>query len=233
MNDTPERVPSRPRAILREVGQIALMLGLVFSARSALADWYHVPSGSMHPTLLEGDRILVDKRAYDLRIPFTYTRIAHWAEPEPGDVVIFDSLEDDTVLVKRVVAVAGDEVAMHEGRLIINGVMADYADLDPGQLGPMPESWRDPDFEVERVAGEQRVLRRLNRSHPAQRGFAPVTVPEGHVFVLGDSRENSRDSRFFGFVPRERIVGRAERVMFSFDNERTFALRSDRAWVDL
>src|SRR5438552_14653566 len=113
----------------REYRGFALFIVLMIIFRNALADWNVVPTGSMKPTILEGDRILVNKLAYDARIPFTHIAIHTFADPAHGDIVVFDSKAADTRLVKRVIGVPGDIVAMRDNRLTVNGVEARYADI--------------------------------------------------------------------------------------------------------
>ncbi len=105
--------------------------------RSAIADWNQVPSGSMKPSILVGDRIVVDKLAYDLRIPFTLTRIARWGEPNRGDVVTFPSPRDETLYVKRVIGIPGDTVELRHNRLFINGEEARYTELTPAEIAAL------------------------------------------------------------------------------------------------
>src|SRR6185295_17869800 len=116
------RGSSQMKKWIREYLSFALMVLGLFAARSSLADHYYVPSGSMEPTLMPGDRVVVDKWAYGLRIPFTLHKVVSGTAPARGDVVIFDSPEDGTRLIKRVVAVAGDTVAVKDGHVSINGV---------------------------------------------------------------------------------------------------------------
>jgi signal peptidase I len=142
------------------------------SFRSAVADWNDVPSGSMIPTILEGDRIFVDRRAYDLRVPFTEQRVTTYADPKRGDIVVFTSPVDGRLLVKRVAGVPGDEV-------------------------------RD-------IHGYRKV------------------VPARHYFMAGDNEANSFDSRYWGCVPRERILGRATAVVFSLDHDHYWLPRWSR-----
>ncbi len=141
----------------------ALVFGFV---RPFVVEAFWIPSGSMIPTLQINDRVLVNKFIY------------RFTEPEPGDVVVFRSVDDrDTDLIKRVVAVAGDRVAVRTGRLYIDG-----------------ELQREP-F--------------TNKNFPDRSFSAPITVPKGHVFVMGDNRANSSDSRVFGPLPKENIEGEA------------------------
>ena len=108
----------------------------LLSFRSAVADWNHVPTGSMMPSILVGDRIFVNKMAYDLRFPFTRVRLAEWGAPERGDIVVFLSPQDGKRLVKRVIGLPGDEIRMLRHRLIVNGEPAEYAAVDPGCREP-------------------------------------------------------------------------------------------------
>jgi signal peptidase I len=195
---------------------------LVGTMRSALADWNDVPTGSMKPTILEGDRVVVNKLAYDLKIPFTLVRLARWAEPARGDIVVFFSPEDERRLVKRVIGVPGDRIEMLDDQLVINGVAVDYEgggilQSADGRLLITNERLPELAHRVQLVPGI-----------PAIRNFEPVTVPEGQFFMMGDNRNESYDSRFFGFVDRERIVGKATAVAFSLDRAHYFVPRLDR-----
>ena len=173
--------------------EAAFLVLALFAFRSAVADHYHVPSGSMQATLEPGDRVLVDKRAYGWRIPFTDLVWAASRAPERGDVVIFDSPETGERLIKRVVALPGDRVRMRRGRLTVNG-----------------EVLTDGDG-VERHG---RHAARLDLDAGGGPDIPPTVVPAGHLLVLGDHRGNSRDGRFFGFIPVDAVYGRAERVYY-------------------
>lgn len=207
---------------------VAVML--VF--RSAVADWNQVPSGSMLPSILVGDRIVVDKLAYDLRIPFTHVRLASWRAPARGDVVTFTSPEDGRLLVKRVVGIPGDQVSLHRNRLTVNGVSARYEDLPAGTLpfasGPAGALYR------ESILGSERyVMLQGGATAGFASSFRNVRVPDGSYLMLGDNRDNSRDSRDIGFVPRGNILGRATSVAFSLDYDNYYAPRLNRFLADL
>ncbi|MBP8305038.1 MAG: signal peptidase I [Phycisphaerae bacterium] len=182
----------------------------------------------MNPTILEGDLVFVNKAAYDLRVPFTLHRLAAWSAPQRGDIVICFSPDDGTRLVKRVVGLPGDEVSMVHNQLFINGQPAAQTPADPDLLKDLNRQIRD----VSTVAMEQ--LGQVNHpvlawpGRPALRSFGPVVVPEGRYFVMGDNRDNSRDSRFFGFVPRKAIVGKAVGVAGSLDITDRFQPRFGR-----
>jgi len=217
------------KKVFDEIKVFALMLLVISSLRSALADWNDVPTGSMKPTIQEGDRVVVNKLAYDLKVPFTTTEIAKWGDPKRGDIVVLFSPVDGTRLVKRVVALPGDTIELRNEQLLVNGQAASWKPLgqhlDPeqGQTVILQES----------VAGvSHRVM--LTPSVPADRSsYGPIVVPAGYYFVMGDNRDNSNDSRFIGAIPRKRIVGKALGVAFSLDRAHYYIPRLDRFFKSL
>jgi signal peptidase I len=225
-------VATGQRRLWREWRGFAAFVVVMLVFRSAVADWNQVPSGSMLPSILVGDRIVVDKLAYDLRVPFTLLRIASWRGPERGDVVTFTSPEDDLLMVKRIVAVPGDDVSMRHNRLVVNGTLASY-DPVPAEHAPVP---LQPGFTLftEDVLGSRRYV--MLEDEPTggfKSSFQTTRVPAGHYLMLGDNRDRSRDSRYIGFVPRERILGQARSVAFSLDYDNYYAPRLDRFLAEL
>jgi len=211
-----------PRSVLRRLARngffsMLMVVLSVFSFRSAVADWNDVPTGSMKPTILIGDRIFVNKLAYDLKIPFTDTRVATWGAPARGDVVICWSPADGARLVKRVVGVPGDVIEMKGGRLVINGRELDYRGADRAAftrgLGEEADRYL---FFTEDLTGRRHAVA-VTPGQEAIRDFGPVTVAGDHYFMMGDNRDNSADSRYFGLVPRSSVVGRVEGVALSLD----------------
>jgi signal peptidase I len=212
-----------------------VVLVVVFSLRSAVADWNDVPTGSMRPTILEGERIFVNKLAYDLKFPFTRLRLIEWSEPRRGDVVVlYSPAEGGKRLVKRVLGVPGDRITVRNGRVLVNAELADYRPLGPGEraelgiangaLGPGEQVvWETIDGASHPVAWQESAARGLS-----QRNWGPDVVPDDKFFVMGDNRDNSRDSRVFGYVDRQLIVGRATAVVFSLDPEHHRAPRWGR-----
>jgi signal peptidase I len=202
--------------------------------RSAVADWMYVPSGSMNPTIVEGDRILVDKAAYGLRVPFTTTRVTRGSDPQRGDIAIFASPEDGTTLVKRIVGLPGDTIEMRDDVLLINGFATDYDAAFPAADKDLPGATRREDhhYLTEKLEGRPHAIMKLPQ-HFAMRSFAPMVVPAGYYLALGDSRDNSKDSRYIGFIPRDSIVGRAFKVAYSLDAERWYRPRIDRFFAPL
>jgi signal peptidase I len=225
-----EANPPRPlRRYWRNYHGLLIFLLLMSGFRSAWADWVYVPTGSMNPTILEGDRLLVDKHVYGLRIPFSLTRLTPGQNPARGDIIVFDSPRDGTSLVKRVIGVPGDTVALDGEQLVVNGVAARYVDGDRARLGKLLRSTQaqSPRVVREREAGSEHDLLLL----PARRHrelLGPLIVPPGMYFVLGDNRDNSADSRYIGFVPRRNIVGRATHVVVSLNPDRAYWPRPNR-----
>ncbi len=196
---------------------IFLIIFVVIPFKSSLADWNWVPTGSMNPTILEGDLIFVNKVAYDLRIPLTLHRIAQWSDPKRGDIVVCFSPEDGVRLVKRVIALPGDTVAMFNNKLFINGKPMSYSQIDKKYRNYLSNKIKQNSImAMEDLDGHTHAM----MSYPAinaMRSFPPVMVPEHSYFVMGDNRDNSKDSRAFGFVDRKSIVGQAKGIITSFD----------------
>jgi signal peptidase I len=212
----------------KENGRPFLVVALVvFSFRSAFADWNDVPTGSMKPTIMEGDRVVVNKLAYDLKVPFTTIHMAEWGNPQRGDIVVFYSPEDGRRLVKRVIGLPGDVLEMHQDALVINGKKAAYAS-SPLAAG-IDQSAVQSRENLEGV--EHPIL--VFPDKLAMRDFGPMTVPAGSYFMMGDNRDDSYDSRYFGSVARRRIVGEATAVAASFDRDRYFMPRFGRFFKGL
>ena len=203
----------------QEIRPVLILALVLFSLRSSLADWNDVPSGSMQPTILVGDRIFVNKLAYDLKVPFTTWHLAEWSNPRRGDIVVFYSPHDGTRLVKRVVGLPGDTVELRQEQLVINGSPVDYAPLGAGLAEQLPTAERPgSQFAEEKLPGHQHVVMAMPNL-PAKRTFGPVQVPEGSYFMMGDNRDNSFDSRYFGVVDRKQILGQATTVVLSLNHE--------------
>jgi signal peptidase I len=195
--------------------------------KSAIADWNWVPTGSMKPSILEGEMVYVNKLAYDLKVPFTTVHLSSWGNPVRGDVVVFFSPVDGTRLVKRVIGVPGDIVQLKNDVLYLNGVPQQYSATDSAPFRHDVFEDANPVVAIEHLeAADHYVLGLPGRG--ALRNFGPVTVPTDQYFMLGDSRDNSADSRYIGPVPRSAIVGRVPRVILSFDPQRHYLPRFQR-----
>ncbi len=212
----------------KEIRPLLIIALVLFSIRSSLADWNDVPSGSMNPTIIEGDRIFVNKLAYDLKVPFTTWHLAQWSNPQRGDIVVFYSPHDGMRLVKRVIGLPGDTIELRDEQLIINGKPVNYAPLGveiPVQL-PLAEQEQSL-FATEHLPGHSHAIMAIPEVS-AKRTFGPVRVPAGNYFMMGDNRDDSFDSRYFGFVPRNKIVGKATDVVYSVDKNNYWLPRSHR-----
>ena len=217
-------------AWLRRQGLIgmAVVVLLALGLRSAIADWNDVPTGSMKPTILIGDRIFVNKVAYDLTVPFTSWRVATWGAPARGDIVTCWSPADGARLVKRVVGVPGDVIAMQGGRLSVNGEPLAYEPLDdPALPASLGAEGAGKTFFREHLPGHPHVVA-YDTARANARDFGPVTVPVGRYFMMGDNRDHSADSRYFGFVAREDVLGRVQGLVWSLDLENHWRPRWSR-----
>jgi signal peptidase I len=194
----PKTTSSRAKWWISELISLAVVLAAVTAARSSLADHYYVPSGSMEYSLMPGDRVVVNKMSYGLRIPLTKIDIFGSSTPTRGEIAVFDSPEDGTTrLIKRIVAIGGDRVSVVDGQLSING--------EP--LG---------DRTVEHF-GERDALLNLTSSQTYNRGGGPnfeAVVPPGMVLAMGDHRGNSNDGRKFGFIDERELFGRAVAIYY-------------------
>jgi signal peptidase I len=179
----------------KEVAPILLALVLVTAARSSLADHYYVPSGSMENTLFAGDRVVVDKTAYGLRIPYTKIDVIEGAHPRPGEVAVFDSPADGILLIKRIVAVGGQTVSLRDGHLFVDGVGL--------------ESSKAPSSEE---FGERLVA--LNLADGGGPPIDRVVIPPGKLLAIGDHRGNSLDARYWGLIDERELYGRAVAVYY-------------------
>ncbi|MFC6439582.1 signal peptidase I [Bowmanella sp. JS7-9] len=209
-------MPAKLMKLIREYLPTALLVIGLFACRSSIADWYEVPTGSMQPTIVEGDRIFVDKLAYDVKVPFTNLIVARLDDPKAGDIVVFEHPQTGTRLIKRLIAGPGDVVSMLNNRLTINGQPLTYSQTD-GHI-------------YEDLAGKH-ALQWINNGNP-NTAFGPVRLGEDEFLMLGDNRNNSADSRYFGLVRRDLIQGKAKNVLFSKVPDE-LALRNERAFKKL
>lgn len=217
--------------IAREwLSSLAFALVVLIPIRSSIADWNDVPTGSMRPTILEGDRVFVNKLAFGLRIPLTHTWLARWATPQRGDIITFSSPADGQRLVKRVVGLPGDHIQLRDNTVVINGVPVDRTDIGPGEpnivrdFPPLPTKLQNED-----LAGHPHAIT-LTPGIRSKSSTEEIIVPEGECYVLGDNRDISGDSRFIGFVPFTNIYGRANAVVASLDPQDWYIPRWSR-WL--
>ena len=195
------------------------------TVRWLLVEPYRIPSGSMIPSLAVGDQIFVNKLSYGIRVPFTTSLLLEFSEPSRGDVAVFVCPDTPELnYIKRIVALAGDEVLVRDGILSVNGTA-----LERDSAGD--KVFQDRHFESS-TWFEFEAIEHAETNHGAQysiladdarpaptRDFGPFVVPEGHVFMMGDNRDHSRDSRVFGAVPTGHIMGRAMFIWWSWGKD--------------
>jgi len=184
------------------VGSLAPVLGLVLLLRSFVVEPFQIPSQSMLPTLKVGDFILVSKSTYGIRLPVLRTKLVDMSSPKRGDVMVFFPPHEDRYFIKRVVGLPGDKVQVLNGVLYINGEQMEQV--------LMPEeatSARSVVMTENLVSSQHLIQKRISPTRLSQ-SYSSI-VPEGHYFMMGDNRDNSSDSRVWGAVPEERIVGKA------------------------
>jgi signal peptidase I len=229
--------PEQRKAILRRVNrsrsnwravwdwlklfQIAVFLFLII--KTFIVEAFKIPTGSMENTLLVGDFLLVNKAVYGATVPFTDIRLPAFSVPERGDVIVFEfpdpraiDNDEEKNFVKRVVGIAGDTVEMRDGDVWRNGERLDESYVIHSSLGS--------DAIVEEFGWQRHFLVRRAEAHsgyhPSRNRWGPLIVPEGNYFVLGDNRDNSYDSRYWGFVPDSLVKGQPLVVYYSFERDR-------------
>lgn len=193
---------------------VALFLVL----RAVLVEAYKIPSGSMESTLLVGDFLLVNKLVYGATLPIAKVKLPALREPRRGDVLVFEWPVDPTKnFVKRLIALPGDTVSMQQGVLLLNGLEQDeryVVHTDPG-VDPVAEDFRWQRSYLVRTASAAQAPT-SSRYRPSRNNWGPLVVPDGHYFVLGDNRDNSLDSRYWGFVPDSLVRGTPMLVYYSY-----------------
>lgn len=216
--DSPARAPRRSRLVrwfdswMRLLGMAVVLFLLI---RTFLLEAFQIPSGSMERTLLAGDFLFVNKAVYGAQIPGTSARLPGFGTPRRGDVIVFAYPRDPALnYVKRVVGVGGDTLAMHAGALYVNG--ARQREPYVQRIDSLPDTKSaDFDWQARFLADRSRDAR--ERYRPTRDGWGPLVVPAGKFFTLGDNRDNSHDSRYWGFVDMTAVKGRPLLVYFSYD----------------
>lgn len=195
------------------IKSIAIALVLWIFLRALLLEAFHITSGSMERTLLVGDLLFVNKAVYGAQLPFIGTRIPAFRDPRRNEIVIFDSVDTPGLtVVKRVVGVPGDTIAMRSNVLSINGQPQNEPYVVGAPNSPDPEDPRFRTWQVHRVIGRDPA-----DYSPTLKNWGPFVVPADSFFMMGDNRDDSYDSRYWGFLGRDRIRGRATIIYFSYN----------------
>lgn len=224
----PDAEPEKKHAVLCEwMKSILIAIALFLFIRTFLLQTFVIISGSMEDTLLVGDMLVANRLAVGARIPGTVFHIPGYSEPRRGDVMIFDPHhEEDMKIVKRIVGLPGDTLAMRQGILLVNGTELDEPYLK-AETGP---DQRSPDFEWQR--GFLTADVDAASYSPSLHNWGPLTVPADHYFMMGDSRDASLDSRYWGPLASWRLEGRVSFLYFSYnkDSYRPFPALREIRW---
>lgn len=197
--------------IIREYRAFLLFLFLLMFFRTAYADWSPVPSGSMEPTIHPGDVLWVDKTSFGPSLPFLNKRLVTWGHPERGDIITFIPPHEDQLYVKRVMAVPGDSIRIEANAIYINGLRLEQS---------VRESSDDRIVGIENLAGKLHAFQ-ISTDRSIRYFGRTITVPEGKYFVMGDHRNDSVDSRAWGFVDEGNVMGKVSSVAVSFSGQRS------------
>jgi signal peptidase I len=216
--------------LLQQHKQLIIFLVLMSTFRSAIADWYTVPTGSMLPTIQEGDRIVVNKMAYDLRFPFSNISLASLDSPKHGEIIVFESKSASLRLIKRIIGLPGDIVSMQNEVITVNGKQLPQRVFKNSQVQTNTNKFN---YYSEKIGNINHRINIDSNASNALSNFAPVVVPKGHYLVLGDNRRHSADSRVYGFVPHHELRGKATAVAFSVDYNNYYIPRSERFFQNI
>ena len=235
---------SRLRNVWENFKSIVGALAIFLVLRAFLVEAYRIPSGSMIPTLLVGDWLFVNKAIYGAHVPFSRASLPAYREPKRGDVVVFVSpyqgdeaaqgRDPTPTLVKRLVGTPGDTLYMRNAVLYVNGIAqrqgfgANTPAPDPGMANEV-----NPLFDWQKKAGLKTSRFGAAPAQPTHDNWGPLVVPPQRLFMMGDSRYNSKDSRYWGFVPRENVRGKPLFVYYSYnadDSDRPLPMLTDIRW---
>lgn len=217
--------PVRESLIVEYSRSFFPVLVIVLVLRTAAWEPFRIPSGSMMPSLLVGDFILVNKHAYGIRLPVVDHELIESGKPERGDVAVFRFPDNPSLdYIKRIIGLPGDEIGYFNKTLMINGTVIQKTDMGAYE-GEDYTLMRPPVRTYREKVGKHTFNTLEQQNKRGQEGLAKV--PDGHYFVMGDNRDNSNDSRYWGYVPAENMVGRADRIWMSWDSE-DYRIRFER-----
>lgn len=200
----------KAKQLLREYRALVLFVFLLIFFRTAYADWSPVPTSSMEPTILPGDVLWIDKTHYGPSLPFFNKRLLAWGHPERGDIITFIPPHEDILYVKRVMAIEGDSIRIEGNIIYVNGVQLDQLLVETSDAHLIGS---------ENIGGVEHAFK-ISKDRGLPYVGRTIIVPENKLFVMGDYRNNSADSRVWGFVDENNVLGRVSKVAISFSKER-------------
>ncbi|MBF0359198.1 MAG: signal peptidase I [Magnetococcales bacterium] len=210
-----------------------MAVGIALTVRAFFVEPFKIPSGSMIPTLLVGDYLFVSKYAYGFRMPFTQQRVFMGDGPRRGDVAVFEYPRDpDKDYIKRIIGLPGDRIVYRSKRLYINGQPIEYNSMGQYNYKTVQGDIREAAIFTENLDNISHPI--IVQSYSFMDGYTDQVIPKDHYFVMGDNRDNSNDSRAWGFVPAHRLVGRALRIFWSWDQHSenlADGVRWERLWT--
>ena len=214
----PKRAADAPMPVVMDYARSLFpVLLIVLVLRSFVAEPFRIPSGSMYPTLHIGDFILVNKMSYGIKLPVIYTKILETGKPERGEVAVFRyPVEPDKDYIKRVIGLPGDHISYINKTLFVNGQAIKQEAIGRYETEGSGAVMNGATLLSENLLGVEHEL--LNDPDRQSGDLMDVVVPEGHYFMMGDNRDHSYDSRFWGFVPEENLKGRAFFIWMHFDS---------------
>ncbi|MEE9327354.1 MAG: signal peptidase I [Cocleimonas sp.] len=204
-----------------------LFIIFLFIFRGAIADWHPVPTGSMKPTILEGDVVWENKLAYDLQVPFTDISLMRLSEPKRGDIVVFTSAKANKRLIKRLIGLPGDTIEVIDNHLFVNGEAAKYKNIGDAELKPSRDIDQEDNstYALESLSDlKSHVIQRKPPFIHSLQNYQKKTIPKDYYFFMGDNRDESADSRYYGIVPRSEIRGHATNTMMSVITGKTWKI---------
>jgi len=226
----------------RNLIEWTVIIGSIFFIKGCVFDQYLIPSGSMEPTLhggnlFTGDRVLVNKTVYGLRIPFTTIRLYTWDKPQRWDIVVFKSVDkksEHSTLIKRVVGLPGEKIRIRNGKILINGEVIPFPSSIPPNIYYLNDEDLIYQYKTNPDPRAKKFIEDMRKKYPYRYGCMDEetfsVIPEGHYFLLGDNSLNSVDSRIYGWVPENHIIGRAFAIWWPPNRWRDFTGFSSTLW---
>jgi len=226
----------------RNLFEWVVIIGSILFIKGCVFDQYIIPSGSMEPTLhggnlFTGDRVLVNKTIYGLRIPFTTIRLHTWGKPQRWDIVVFkcvDKKSEHSTLIKRVVGLPGEKIRIRNGRILVNGEVIPFSPSMPPNIYYLNDEDLIYQYKTNPDPRAKKFIEEMRIKYPYRYGCVDeeiyTVIPEGYYFLLGDNSLNSVDSRVYGWVPENHIIGRAFAIWWPPNRWRDFTGFSSTLW---